>query len=360
MAETIQSGQGRHPQRRRRRRGLLFWIKRGLQVLVIAILTLAIVGTIYQLVATKIDQRQLGPAPGEMVSVGNHKLHIICMGQDSPTVITESGATGTSIEWSAWVQPEVAKATRVCAYERAGLGWSEGGPEPRDARQIVSEFHTLLANANIPGPYVLVGHSAGGHYARVYADRYPEEVAGMVLVDSSHPEQFERVPGYESGLTRINVISKVGPVLAATGVIRLSGMFPLPPDLPPLQRKQAENLTHQTPYLMAAFEEFGALPETMEQAHNSQQLGDEPLAVVSASDHEGGAMADSKAEAARSERAWQALQEELADLSSNSTRRVIERSDHISVITNQRHAQQTSEEILKVVEVVRTGQPLEQ
>jgi pimeloyl-ACP methyl ester carboxylesterase len=280
------------------------------------------------------------------------------MGQGSPTVVTESGATGTSIEWSAWVQPEVAKATQVCAYERAGLGWSEGGPEPRDARQITSELHTLLANADIPGPYVLVGHSVGGHYARVYADRYPEEIAGMVLVDSSHPEQFERLPGMESGLTRINVISKVGPVLAATGVIRLSGMFPLPPDLPPLQRKQGDNLIYQTPHLMAAFKEFDALPKTMEQAHNSHRLGEKPLAIVSASDHEGGA--DSKAEARRSERAWQVLQEELADLSSNSTRQVVEGSDHVSVVTRQRHAQQTSEEIVKVVEAVRTGQPLKE
>jgi len=339
-------------------RRALHWIKRGLQVSIIGLLVLAITGSIYQAVATEIDQRQLGPAPGEMVSIGNHKLHINCMGHGSPTVITESGAPGTSVEWSAWVQPEVAKATRVCAYERAGLGWSEAGSEPRDATQITGELHALLKNADIPGPYVLVGHSVGGHYARVYADRYPEEVAGMVLVDSSHPEQFERIPGYESSLTRINVMSKAGPVLAATGVIRLSGMFPLPPDLPPLQRKQGENLSYQTPYLMAAFKEFDALPETMEQVHNSQGLGEKPLAVVSASDHGASMMADSKAEAVRIEQAAQALQEELTGLSSDSTFRIIEGSDHVSVVVNRSHAQQTSEEILKVVESVRTGQPL--
>jgi pimeloyl-ACP methyl ester carboxylesterase len=147
---------------------------------------LATAGTIYQLVATKRDQRKLGPAPGEMVSVGNHKLHINCMGEGSPTVILESGAPATSIEWSAWVQPEVAKATRVCAYDRAGLGWSESGPGPRDAEQITSELHTLLENAGIESPYILVGHSVGGHHVRVYAERYPDEVAGMVLVDVTH------------------------------------------------------------------------------------------------------------------------------------------------------------------------------
>ncbi|MDQ3827610.1 MAG: alpha/beta hydrolase, partial [Actinomycetota bacterium] len=93
-----------------------------------------------------------------------------------------------SADW-ANVQRVVAKTTRVCAYDRAGMGWSEPGPEPRDAKQISSELHTLLKGAGTVGPYVLVGHSTGGLYARMYAALYPEEVAGMVLVDSSHPEQ---------------------------------------------------------------------------------------------------------------------------------------------------------------------------
>jgi pimeloyl-ACP methyl ester carboxylesterase len=334
------------------------WIKVGLRVSIIVLPTLAIAGTIYQLVATKRDQRKLGPAPGELVSVGSHKLHIRCMGEGCPTVILESGTPGTSIEWSAWVQPEVARATRVCAYDRAGLGWSEAGSGPRDAEQITSELHTLLENSGIEGPYVLVGHSVGAHHVRVYAERYPDEVAGTVLVDATHPEQFERIPGMEPGLRMLSVMSKVGPVFAATGVMRLSGMFPPPADLPPLQREQAENLTYQTPHLMAAFKEYRALPDAMEQAHSTEGLGDKPLAVVSASDHGGGMMAKSRAEAEQSERAAQALQSELANVSPNSTRRVIEGSDHGSIITNRRHAQQTSEEILKVVKSVRTGQPL--
>ena len=328
-------------------------------MLLMGLPSLAMAGIIFQLVTTKRDQRKLDRAPGEMVSVGNHKLHIRCMGEGSPTVILESGAPATSIEWSAWVQPEVAKATRVCAYDRAGLGWSEAGPTPRDAEQITSELHALLENAGIEGPYVLVGHSVGGHHVRVYAERYPDEVAGMVLVDATHPEQFERIPGMESGRKMLSVLSRVGPVLTATGVIRLSGMFPPTSDLPPLQRKHIENLTYQTPHLIAAFKEYGALPKAMEQARSTEGLGDKPLAVVSASDHGGGMMAVSKVEAEHSEEAAQALQNELANLSSNSTRRVIEGSDHGSVITNERHAKQTSEEILMVVEALRTGQSLE-
>jgi pimeloyl-ACP methyl ester carboxylesterase len=191
---------------------------------------------------------------------------------------------------------------------------------------------------------------------RVYAERYPDEVEGMVFVDATHPEQFERIPGMESGRRMLGVMSRVGPVLAATGVIRLSGMFPPPADLPPLQREQAGNLTYQTSHLMAAFKEYSALPKAMEQARSTERLGDKPHAVVSASDHGGGMMARSSAQAEQSEQAAQALQSELANLSSNSTRRVIEGSDHGSVITNERHAQQTSEEILKVVKAVRTGQ----
>jgi len=340
-------------------RRVLHWVKRGLWVSIIVFLTLAVAGAIYQAVATEIDQRQLGPAPGEMVSVGNHMLHINCMGQGSPTVITESGAMGTSIEWSAWVQPEVAKATRVCAYERAGLGWSETGPGPRDATQITGELHALLKNAGIEGPYILVGHSVGGHHVRVYAERYPEEVAGVVLVDSSHPEQFERIPGMESSMTRIKAMSVLGPVLAATGIVRLSGMLsPDISDLPALQRERIENLMYQTPYLLAGFEEFGALPKVIEQVRNTEGLGDKPLSVVSAADHGGSTMADSEAEAVRVEQASQDLQEELTNLSSDSTFRVIEGSDHTSVVLNQSHARQTSEEILKVVEAVRTGQPV--
>lgn len=340
---------------------MLHWIKRALQVSAIAILALAVVGSVYQAIATEINRRQLGAAPGEMVSVGDHKLHINCLGQGSPTVITESGAPGTSVEWSAWIQPEVARATRACSYDRAGLGWSEAGPAPRDAARITGELHALLNNAGIEGPYVLVGHSVGEHHVRVYADRYPDEVAEVVLVDAAHPEQFERIPGMESGMTMIEAISVLGPPLAATGILRLSGMFaPDLSDLPPLQRERSENLIYQTPYLLAAFKEYRALPETIEQVRNTGALEDKPLAVVSAADHGGGAMADSEAEAKRTEQAAQNLQLELTGLSANSTFRIVEGSDHASVVLDQSHARRTSKEIIRVVEAARTNQPLAQ
>jgi len=108
-------------------------------------------------------------------------------------VILESGLANMSADW-ANVQPLVAEGTGVCAYDRAGIAWSDSGPQPRDPRQIAAELHRLLNKANIAGPYVLVGHSFGGLCVRMYADRYPDEVAGMVLLDASHSDQWERLP----------------------------------------------------------------------------------------------------------------------------------------------------------------------
>jgi len=170
-----------------------------------------------------------------MVDVGDHSLHINCIGHGSPTVILEAANFGKSAWWVR-VQKQLAQTTRVCAYDRAGLGWSERGPEPRDARQISSELHTLLKGADIEGPYVLVGHSYGGLYVRTYADRYPEETAGVVLVDSSHPEQFTRSPKERAQYEQTVRLGAVISSLTRLGVIRLTNYYPAHPDLPPHQR----------------------------------------------------------------------------------------------------------------------------
>src|SRR5829696_5172510 len=182
----------KHSQETQPRRGLGFWIRRGFVWLVAGLLALAVIGAIYQAIATQIDQRTYSP-PGEMVDVNGHLMHINCIGEGSPTVILEAANLGMSAWWVR-VQQQFAQTTQVCSYDRAGMGWSEAGPEPRDARHISSELHTLLKNADTEGPYVLVGHSYGRLYARMYAARYPNQVAGVALVDSSHPEQFTRFP----------------------------------------------------------------------------------------------------------------------------------------------------------------------
>jgi pimeloyl-ACP methyl ester carboxylesterase len=182
-------------QRRQHMKGFVFWIGRILLGLLALIAGLSAIGASYQALATANDQRTYSP-PGQLIDVGGYRLHMHCSGTaqpGSPTVILEAGGGMASPNW-AWVQSTVAATTRVCAYDRAGYGWSDPGPTPRDARQVGQELHTLLERAAIAGPYVLVGHSIGGLYVHTYTAQYPDEVAGLVLVDSSHPDQLARAP----------------------------------------------------------------------------------------------------------------------------------------------------------------------
>jgi pimeloyl-ACP methyl ester carboxylesterase len=310
--------------------------------LVVALLVLAVIGAIYQAIATQLDERAY-PPPGELVDVDGHRLHINCVGQGSPTVILEAANLGMSAHWVR-VQQQVADTTRVCAYDRAGMGWSERGPEPRDAKQISSELHDLLANAaGIEGPYVLVGHSYGGLYARMYAARYSEEVAGVVLVDSTHPEQFTRSPEGRAMYEQIRRLGAVIPWLTRLGVIRLTNYYPAHPDLPPQQRAQIEAFNSSTRQVATTVEEFRATPETTAQVRSAGSLGETPLAVISAGEQSP---------------SWLEMQEELAALSSDSSHRVVEGATHVSLLYERRDAQVTSAAILEVVEAVRNDQPL--
>ncbi len=139
--------------------------------LLVFLFALSLTGMLYQTAATEADKRNF-PPPGNLIDVGGFKMHIDCIGEGSPTVILEALSGGFSSYW-AWVQPEVAKQVRVCAYDRAGFGWSENDPQPESPQRTAQNLHTLLANANILGPYVMVGHSKGGLYVREYAALYP-------------------------------------------------------------------------------------------------------------------------------------------------------------------------------------------
>src|SRR5919202_5511772 len=140
----------------RRKRGHGFWIWRIFLGLLVLLVALPAAGATYQAVATALDRRAY-PALGQLVDVGGYRLHIHCIGEGSPTVILESGLPNFSSDW-AWVQPEVAKTTRVCAYDRAGLGWSDASPRPRTTAVMADELALLLDRADIRGPYVLVAH----------------------------------------------------------------------------------------------------------------------------------------------------------------------------------------------------------
>src|SRR3954469_6364446 len=152
---------------------------------VIAFLALAAVGGAYATVGAAADARAY-PIPGQLIDVGGHRLHLNCTGSGSPTVVLQPGAGEFSSNMG-WITPAVARATRVCVYDRAGRGWSEPADTPQDGTQIATDLHTLLQRGKVPGPYVLAGHSFGGLYVLAFAARYPDEVAGMVLIDSTAP-----------------------------------------------------------------------------------------------------------------------------------------------------------------------------
>jgi pimeloyl-ACP methyl ester carboxylesterase len=224
------------------------------------------------------------------------------------------------------------------------MGWSEMGPEPRDAKQISSELHTLLTKAGIEGPYVLVGHSFGGLYMQTYAARYPEEVAGVALVESSSPKQFSHRPATRDSYEPQKQIFDVVSLLARLGIVRLlSKLAPAPPELPHQQREQIAALSPSTRQVSTYSLELRATPQTTTQTRSLRSLGDKPLAVVSAGTQEP---------------EWLELQDDLATLSSNSMHRVVEGATHTSLVYDRSDAQATSAAIVEVVAAVRNDRTL--
>src|SRR5437899_11912775 len=139
-------------------------------------LAVAGVGGSYETIQEQVD-RSTTAMPGHMVDVGGHRLYVHCTGSGSPTVVLVSGLAETSVYWDGWIAPAVAQNTTVCSYDRAGQGWSDPPPNPQDGAAVATDLHNLLANAQIPGPYVVVGQSTGGVYARIYAARYSDQVS---------------------------------------------------------------------------------------------------------------------------------------------------------------------------------------
>ena len=251
-------------------------------------------------------------------------------------MILDAGLGGSSLDWSK-VQPAVARFTRVCSYDRAGYGWSQSGPGPRTSQQIVTELHLLLAKAKINGPYVLVGHSAGGLNMRLYAYRYPAEVVGMVLLDATSEHQFApfgKYPAYfpPQGVNAAVQQLQVYRVAAYFGLTRLAlqtGLAPLedfaayPAAVKPIVLAHAS----QTRYYSTEHDELAALQESAAQVRAARQAspsyGKLPLIVLSQDFSQ-----DQSAQGKQTAAAWDALQQDLASLSSNSQHSVAQHSGH--------------------------------
>lgn len=260
------------------------WFKRGLFSLLVLLLLVPAAGAVYQFLATRMDQRTYLPA-GQLTDVGGYMLHIHCTGQGSPTILLEGGLGGISLDWSQ-VQPALSTTTRVCSYDRAGLGWSENNPSgaPRISSQIAAELHTLLANTGIEGPYILAGLSAGGMHVQMFADRYPDEVLGLVLVDPTPAKLMAGFPDEQRrpllpNLDQFELIQKLEPL----GVLRL---LPLPGsealvNLPKQTQKAIRSVNVRTGAAKALYEEAAGFETSiLETASLGPVPADLPLTVI--------------------------------------------------------------------------------
>jgi pimeloyl-ACP methyl ester carboxylesterase len=293
---------------------------------VVLILLLATIGATYESIESSRDLR-MNPPPGLLVDVGGHKMHLDCSGQAAPTVLLESGL---SDDWLVWyrVQPAISKLTRVCSYDRAGLGFSDPRPEQQpDSRNIALNLHMLLANAGVNPPYVLVGHSIGGIHIRVYQNLYPAEVVGMVLVDSGHPDQEKRVPPEMKKLqSRLYLEGKLWGLAVPWGLTRLMGACGGgPPEIRALQR----TVDCRWQAVKASEAEVNATGASADEARQTGSLGSMPLVVLSRDPEKGAAPGLIPPELSRRfEVQWVLMQEELAPLSTNSSRIVAVGSTH--------------------------------
>jgi pimeloyl-ACP methyl ester carboxylesterase len=294
------------------------WLRRIVVGLILLALSLAAVGMIYENIFEARDRR-FNPMSGQLFDVGGYRMHIDCSGEGSPTVILESGLGDSSLSWRK-VQPEIAKFTRVCSYDRAGLGYSDSSSQLRTSKVIAGELHVLLKAAGVLPPYVVVGHSMGGFDVRVFAGLYRSEVAGMVLVDSSHPDQDNRFPPElknmeGSWLREAEFLEYTAPF----GVPRLLGLC----DPDPMQRA-AECNYHSAHEGVAELKGFA---ESAAETSSSGSLGDMPLAVLSHDPDK--PSADLPADLAKpTNEAWEKMQEELAHLSTRGTQAIAKHSSH--------------------------------
>jgi pimeloyl-ACP methyl ester carboxylesterase len=308
---------------------------------VIALLALASIGGGYETLREAADAKAF-PMPGQLIDVGGHRLHLSCTGAGTPTVVLEPGAGGMSSSLG-WIAPAVARDTRVCVYDRAGRGWSEPADTAQDGAQIATDLHTLLQRGNVPGPYVLAGHSFGGLYVLTFAARYPDEVAGMVLVDSTAPawaaSPGAASPGHGGSNDGMSRVSALVSTTARLGLGRLYAQVDVG-SLPPRSRDEVRTSVATPSTLRSTIDEYLQATASTEQAAALGDFADKPLLVLTAgSGHDA---------------AWSAAQNRMATLSTNSVHRIIDGATHEELISNEEDAAATTQAILDVVAAVRS------
>ena len=281
------------------------WTTRVLVGLCSLIAVAALAGAAYQSLATRRDLA-VTPPPGQLVDIGGYRLHLWCTGNGAPAVILDTGLGGSSVDWG-FVQPDVARFTRVCSYDRAGMGYSDPGPSPRTARRIASELARLLDRSGIAGPVVLVGASIAGFDVRVFASDHPERAAGLVLVDASHEDQAHEVPR----------MARFVPLLSTIGVLRLFGVSfgQRVESLPPSVRQYAQATSFRAAGYRAAADELLHIRESVSEVRSSRRKLPIPVVVVT-----GARGADEN---------WRQLQHDLTSLSERACLVIARQSGHV-------------------------------
>jgi pimeloyl-ACP methyl ester carboxylesterase len=325
------------------------FLKRTVIWLSIFVFVLAVAGMIYQTAATEADQRRY-PPPGILVNVDGYKMHIYCMGEGSPTVILDHAGGGSSVDWSL-IQPKLAAHTRVCAYDRAGYGWSDYRPAPRTLEQQVKELYGLLEGANEKGPYIFVGHSYGARVGRVFAAHYPEKVTGMVLMDAGFLYDDPRYPAetrseFESENQMIRTVNSLAPF----GLVRLLRPIIISDptfDLPEEARSASTSFAATSRFWKSLVAQSEALPTVFQEERQVISLGNIPLLVlVSTEPNDAG------------HQIWRQANIEMADLSTNGSHQIVEGATHFSLVYRQSDAQTCTDGILQVLDAVRQEQDL--
>ncbi|WP_323099070.1 alpha/beta hydrolase [Intrasporangium sp. YIM S08009] len=312
---------------------------------VLGVLALASVGGGFQTVGAALAAGA-HPVPGRLVDVGGHRLHLSCSGSGSPTVVIQPGGGEMSSNW-AWIVPAVARTTRVCIYDRPGRGWSDPADAPQDGAALAAELHALLQRAGVRAPYVLAGHSFGGLYTLAFAAAHPDEVTGMVLVDSTAPAwRPGAAPSAPTANGSYDLLARLSALAAASSRVGITRLYAETEgaSLPPRARDEVRASMGRPDTLQSTIDEYAQAGRSAQQATALTTFAGKPLAVLTAGT---GSAPD-----------WFGKQDRLAGLSTNVQHRVVAGATHEALVADEAHAARTTDAILEVVSAARSGAPL--